>query len=367
MSIIGKAPRGAIAYKFAAEEATTIVKDIVVQVGRTGALTPVAHLKPVTVAGTTVSRATLHNATEVARKDIRIGDTVIIRKAGDIIPEVIKSLPRLRPKNAKPFTMPRRCPICRSPVQSDEKGIIIRCTNQACFSQQCERVLYAISRAAFDIEGLGDKIVEQLMQANLIETPPDLWELTPGDLLSLPGFADVSANKLITMIQSRKKLPLHRFLVALSIPHVGLVTAQDIARRFGTLAKISQATLTELNAIEGIGETVAQAIHNFFAQASTKKLLADYRRVGIKITAERNNGPLKNKTFVFTGNLGDITRDEAKQRVLSLGGSVASTVGQKVDYVVMGEEAGSKATKAKQLGLAILSSTEFKKMLDGAS
>lgn len=364
LGIVGKAPRGAIAYKFAAEEATTIVKDIIVQVGRTGALTPVAHLQPVSVAGTTVSRATLHNAAEVARKDIRIGDTVIIRKAGDIIPEVLKSLPRLRPKTAKPFRMPRRCPICRSPVQSDDKGIIIRCTNKACFSQQRERILHAISRTGFDIEGLGDKIVEQLMQANLIETPPDLWELTPGDLLGLPGFAETSATKLITMIQSRKKLPLHRFLVALSIPHVGLVTAQDIARRFGTLTKVMQATVAELNSVEGIGETVAQAMHDFFTQPATKKLLADYQRVGITVTAVKNDGPLKNKTFVFTGSLGDITRDEAKQRVLSLGGSVASTVGAKVDYVVIGEEAGNKAEKAKKLGLAILTPAHFKKMLE---
>lgn len=364
LGIVGKAPRAAIAYKFAAEEATTVVEDIVVQVGRTGALTPVAHLQPVTVAGSTVSRATLHNAAEVARKDIRIGDTVIIRKAGDIIPEVIKSLPRLRPQSAKPFKMPRRCPICRSPVQSDAKGIIIRCTNKACFSQQRERILHAISRAAFDIEGLGDKIVEQLMQANLIEIPPDLWDLKVGDLLSLPGFAEISANKLITVIQNRKKLPLHRFLIALSIPHVGLVTAQDIARRFSILAKVRQASPAELNAIEGIGATVAQAISDFFAQPATKKLLAAYRRRGIKVTAERNGGPLKNKTFVFTGSLGDITRDEAKQRVLALGGSVASTVGAKVDYAVVGEEAGGKADKAQQLRLTILTPAEFKKMLD---
>lgn len=364
LGIVGKAPRGAIAYKFAAEEATTVVEDIIVQVGRTGALTPVAHLKPVSVAGSTVSRATLHNAAEVARKDIRVSDTVIIRKAGDIIPEVIKSLPRLRPKSAKPFVMPKRCPICRSPVQSDDKGIIMRCTNKACFSQQRERILYAISRAAFDIEGVGEKIVEQLLEANLIETPPDFWELTPGDLLGLPGFADVSAHKLIATIQGRKKLPLHRFLVALSIPHVGLVTAQDIARRFGTLTKVAQAATPELNAIEGVGQTVAQAISDFFKQATTKKLLADYQRVGIKITAEKNNGPLKNKTFVFTGSLGDITRDEAKQRVLFLGGSVASTVGHSVDYVVVGEEAGSKAAKATQLGLQLLTPEAFKKMLE---
>lgn len=364
LGIVGKAPRGAIAYKFAAEEATTVVEDIIVQVGRTGALTPVAHLQPVSVAGTVVSRATLHNAAEVARKDIRVGDTVIIRKAGDIIPEVLKSLPRLRPKTAKPFRMPRRCPVCRSPVQHDDKGIIIRCTNKACFSQQRERIVHAISRPAFDIEGLGDKIVEQLMQANLIETPPDLWDLKTGDLLSLPGFAEISATKLIAMIQSQKTIPVHRFLVALSIPHVGLVTAQDIARRFGTLSRLTQATVTELNSIEGIGETVAQAIHDFFAQPATKKLLADYRRVGIKVTAVRNDGPLKNKTFVFTGSLGDITRDEAKQRVLSLGGSVASTVGAKVDYVVIGDEAGSKAAKARQLNLKILTPAHFKKMLE---
>lgn len=364
LGVVGKAPRGALAYKFAAEEATTIVNNIVIQVGRTGVLTPVAHLQPVSVAGTTVSRATLHNAAEVARKDIRVGDTVIIHKAGDIIPEVVKSLPRLRPKNARPFRMPSRCPICHSPVRVDDGGIIIRCTNKNCFSQQRERLLHAISRSAFDLEGLGDKIVERLLEAGLVKTPPELWDLTVGDLLSLPGFADVSANKLIAIIQSRKKLPLHRFLVALSIPHVGLVTAQDIARRFGTLTKVATATVAELNAVAGVGETVAQAIHDFFEQPATRKLLADYQRAGIKVMAEKNTGPLKNKSFVFTGSLGDLTRDEAKQRVLSLGGSVVSTVGQNVDYVVVGEEAGNKAEQAKKFGLNILTPEAFKKMLE---
>ncbi len=372
LGIIGKAPRGSIAFKFSAEEATTVVEDIIVQVGRTGALTPVAHLRPVRVAGTTVSRATLHNADEVLRKDVRIGDTVVVRKAGDIIPEVVKVLPHLRPKNTRPFKMPVKCPMCGSPVegptprssQSERSGAIIRCPNPACFPRQRERILHAIGRDAFDINGLGEKIVEQLLQEGLIKDPPDLWELEEGDLTPLERFAEKSAQNIVTEIQSHKKVTLTRFLVALGIPNVGLVTALDLAREFGTLKKVQQASLEEFQQISGVGGIVAQSLAEFFSSSEGKELVKKYKKISLQILPEKNAGPLKGKTFVFTGSLGaDLTRDEAKQAVLALGGKVAATVGENVSYVVIGDDAGSKAGKAKKLGLKILTPDSFKKML----
>lgn len=363
LGIVGKAPRGSAAFKFAAEEATTIVEDIVVQVGRTGTLTPVAHLKPVQVAGTTVSRATLHNADEIARKDVRIGDTVIIHKAGDIIPEIVKVLPNLRPAKTKPFKMPSKCPMCGSPVTQAEDGVAIKCTNQGCFSQERERILHAVSRAAFDIEGLGEKITEQLIQEGLIEDAADLWDLTEGDLLPLERFAEKSAKKLIEEIAAKKKFTLSRFLVALSIPHVGTVTAQHMARVFGTLEKLLAASEEALSDVPGVGAKTAPAVHAFLHRPQTKHVLAKYQKFGITITKEKTGGPLSGKTFVFTGSLEGMTRDEAKQRVQALGALTASTVGEKVDYLVAGEEAGSKLKKAKQLGITVLKPAEFDKMI----
>ena len=365
LGIVGKAPRGAMAYKFPAEEATTVVEDIVVQIGRTGVITPVAQLRPVRVAGTTVSRATLHNADEVQRKDIRVGDTVVIRKAGDIIPEVVQSLPGLRPKQAKPFRMPKKCPMCETPLVKDAGGIIWRCPNPDCFPRQRELILYAVSDAAFDIDGVGERIVEQLLTAGLVEDTPDLWSLQAGDLMNLEGFAEVSAEKLVRAIQSRKQISLSRFIVALGIPNVGLVTAQDLARHFGSLAKLQHATKEQLEEVEGIGEVVSESIVHFFARAETKKLLEKYKAAGIKISHEVERGPLAGKTFLFTGSLGDLPRDEARQKVMALGGKVANSVSKKLDYVVVGEDPGSKAEEAKELGLQIIDPEEFRKMIGG--
>ncbi len=364
LGIIGKAPRGSVAFKFAAEEATTIVQDIIVQVGRTGALTPVAHLQPVSVAGTTVSRATLHNADEIKRKDVRIGDTVIIHKAGDIIPEIVQVLPNLRPATAKPFHMPKKCPVCRSSVTQDEDGVVVRCSNADCFPRQREKILHAVSRSAFDIEGLGEKIVEQLLQEGLIEDPADLWDLTEGDLVPLERFAEKSAQNLIKEIANRKTITFSRFLVSLSIPHVGIVTAQQIARQFGTLEKLLAAHLEEIDSIGGVGDKTAPAIHEFLHSAATEKILTKYKHIGLSIQPEQSSGPLKGQTFVFTGSMEDMTRDEAKQKVQSLGGLIASTVGAKVDYLVAGEDPGSKIEKAKKLGVKVLTPREFKKMIE---
>ena len=363
LGIVGKAPRGSAAFKFAAEEATTVVTDIIVQVGRTGTLTPVAHLQPVLVAGTTVSRATLHNADEIARKDVRIGDTVIIHKAGDIIPEIVKVLPNLRPANTKSFTMPTKCPICGSPVTRAEDGVAVKCTNQGCFSQERERILHAVSRAAFDIEGLGEKITEQLIQEGLIEDAADLWDLTEGDLLPLERFAEKSAKKLIEEIAAKKSFTLSRFLVAISIPHVGTVTAQQMARVFGTLGRLLEASQDSLSDVPGVGEKTAPAVHAFLHRSQTKHLLAKYKKFGITVTKEKTGGPLSGKTFVFTGSMAGMTRDEGKQRVQALGGLTASTVGEKVDYLVAGVD--PKLKKAKELGITVLSPAEFDRMIRG--
>ncbi|MEO6078040.1 MAG: NAD-dependent DNA ligase LigA, partial [Candidatus Andersenbacteria bacterium] len=365
LGVVGKAPRGAIAYKFPAEEATTIVEAIDVQVGRTGALTPVAHLTPVRVAGTTVSRATLHNADEVARKDVRLGDTVVIRKAGDIIPEVIRVLENLRPKDSKPFQMPKKCPICGSDIHKDESGIVMRCINPECFVREQQQILYAVGRAGFNIDGLGDKIVEQLLQEGLISNAPDIFRLTEGDLLPLERFAEKSARNVVQEVQLKKQISLSKFLVALGIPNVGNVTAQDIAHEFKTLASVQRATQEQLEALDGIGDKVAQSIVKFFAGDSGKKILADYIDVGVTVLDEVSRGPLAGKTFVFTGSMRAMTREEAKGQVLSKGGRIASTVGKGVDYVVLGEDAGSKEEKAKKLDLHIVSEEEFASLLQG--
>ena len=363
LGIVGKAPRASIAYKFAAEEATTTVEDIVVQVGRTGALTPVAHLAPVDVAGTTVSRATLHNADEIKRKDVRVGDTVIIHKAGDIIPEVVKVLPRLRPPKAKSFRFPSKCPVCDSPVTRDPDGAIYRCTNSQCFPQRREQIIHAVGRSGFDIEGLGDKIIEQLMQAGLIEDPADLWELEVGDLTPLERFAEKKAENIIAEIQAKQKISLTRFLVTLGIPNVGTITAQDIAREFRTLKKIQSATQAQFAAVEGVGEVVAESLAAFFADSKNQELITRYQKHGLTVTPAKSGGPWQGKTFVFTGSLDDMTRDEAKQRVQERGGKVASAVGPDVAYVVVGTDPGSKAAKAKQLKIRTLTPAQFKKML----
>lgn len=363
LGVVGKAPRGSIAYKFTAEEGTTIVNDIVVQVGRTGALTPVAILRPVRIAGSSVSRATLHNAHEVARKDVRVGDTVIVRKAGDIIPEVVSVLPLLRPKDARSYRFPSRCPVCRSPVVSLEGGVIIRCTNDDCFSQRRERILHAVGKDGFDIEGLGEKIIEQFLAEGLVSSVPDLWKLTEEDLISLEGFAELSSKKLVREIQSKKTISLSSFLVVLGIPNVGVVTAQDIARTFRFLEQVRIASREKYMSVDGIGEKVADGIVAFWSDNATKKLLERYSAVDIAVIPERNAGPLSGKSFVFTGSLGTMTRSEAKGLVLAQGGKITGSVGKDVDFAVVGDDAGSKAARAKQLGVHVLTPKQFFKLV----
>ncbi|MAF81029.1 DNA ligase (NAD(+)) LigA, partial [bacterium] len=307
--------------------------------------------------------ATLHNADEIARKDVRVGDTVIIHKAGDIIPEIVQVLPKLRPKAAKKFVMPKECPICKSKVVQIDGGVAHRCSNPKCFPVLREQIIHAVGRQGFDIEGLGDKIVEQLLQEGLIKTPADLWDLTEGDLTPLERFADKSAQNLIQEIGERKTIELQRFIVALGVPNVGTVTAQDLAKEFRTLKKLTKASAEELLSIDGVGEKVADGIVEFFAADDTKLLLKRYGDIGMEVLSGKSGGKLAGKTFVFTGSMEGMTRDEAKQLVLGLGGKVASSVGKDVDYVVVGGDAGSKAKKALQLGLKTIKPTEFSRLV----
>lgn len=367
LGVAGKAPRGAVAFKFPAEEATTVVKDILVQVGRTGALTPVAVLRPVFVAGTTVSRATLHNEQEVHRKDVRIGDTVVLQKAGDIIPEVVNVLPGLRPKGAKEFFMPKKCPICGSPVVREEGGAIHRCTNRGCAAQQERTIRHFVSRAAADIEGVGPKLITKLLEAGLIRDAADLYTLQKEDVAALERYADKSAENIIDSTQGRKKLPFGRFLYALGILHVGSVTANDLAEAFGSLEKLQKASLENILAVEGVGDVVAQSIVDYFHDPKTEKLLKKFRSAGVRIErpAQAVRGPLAGKTVVVTGSLGDLSREDAWEHIRRLGGKVSESVGKSTSLVVIGEEPGSKADKAKKLGIATMTANVFRKLVGG--
>lgn len=367
LGIVGKAPRGAIAYKYPAEQATTIVEDIQVQVGRTGALTPVAHLKPVQVAGSTVSRATLHNEDEIKRLDVRIGDTVIVQKAGDIIPDILQVLKNLRPKNAKNFIFPKKCPACGSPVIRRPNEAAYYCTNKKCFAQERERLYHFVSKKAFDIEDLGPKIIDQLMEENLVANAADIFHLRKSDLLPLERFAEKSADNLISAINKAKHITLSRFIYALGIRHIGEETAIDLAKHFGSLEKIQKAGLEELNNIHEIGDVMAQSIYEFFHDQKNKELIKDLLNSGVHISRDvihhASNTAINNKTFVLTGALTTMTRDDAKDKIRNAGGNISSTVSSKTDYVLAGSEPGSKYAKAKKLGVNIISEKEFLNML----
>lgn len=381
LGVVGKAPRGIVAYKFAAEEVTTKLLDITVQVGRTGTLTPVAVLEPVQVAGTTVSRATLHNEDEISRKDIRIGDTVIVRKAGDIIPEVVAPLPKLRTGSEKTFALPKKCPVCGSPVErvilggggakrrehllgeDEQLGAAYRCANQTCYAVHAEQLRYFVGRAGFDIDGLGPETLDQLLAAEVIQDAADLFDLKEGDLLLLERFAETSAKKLVASIQQSRELPLHRFLVALGIPHVGATTANDLAENFATVAALKQASVDELNHIEGIGQVVAESIHAWFrnpvhAQFLTKLL----QRVRV-LRPVRQSQTLKGKIIVVTGALETMSREEAEALIHTHGGRASGSVSKDTDYVVAGDNPGSKYDKAKKIGVPILAEAEFLKLV----
>lgn len=365
LGVVGKAPRGAVAYKYPAEQATTVVEDIQVQIGRTGALTPVAHLRPVQVAGTTVSRATLHNEDEIARLDVRIGDTVIVQKAGDIIPDIVQGLPKLRTGKERRFHFPKKCPICGSAVERQADQAAYYCSNTFCFAQAREGLYHFVSKSAFDIDGLGPKIIDQLLEHELIRDPADIFALREADLLPLDGFAEVSARNLIQAITAKKRISLARFLYALGIRHVGEETAIALAQHFHALDAITAASLEELEAIHDIGGIVAKSIYAYFAEPAHQKLLKKLAQNGVEIIYQApKRRTLEGKTFVLTGGLSSLTRDEAKDRIRRAGGSISSSVSQKTDYVVAGEDPGSKYDKAKELNVAIINEKELLQMLD---
>ncbi|MEK7631749.1 MAG: NAD-dependent DNA ligase LigA [Patescibacteria group bacterium] len=365
LGTIGKTPRGAIAYKYPAEQATTVVEDIQVQVGRTGALTPVAHLQPVLVAGSTVSRATLHNLDEIRRLDVRIGDTVILEKAGDVIPDVVQVLPKFRTGKEKIFHMPAHCPACNAKVVHPAGEVAYYCTNKHCFAQRMEELQHFVAKNALDIDGLGPKILEQLWHADLIRTPADLFTLTEKDLAPLERFAEKSAANLVESIQDvRKGVDFWRCINALGIRHVGEQTSHDLAEAFGTIAKLRSASLEKLLAVRDVGETVAQSLVAYFADATNRKHLdALLSRLTVRTEKPRIAGPLSGKRVVVTGSLQHFSRDEAKAAIRSAGGEWVSSVSAKTDYVVVGADPGSKAEKAKKLGVRILDEAAFRKLL----
>lgn len=352
LGVVGKAPRGAVAFKYAAEQSTTKVKDIFVSIGRTGAATPVAMLEPVVVAGSTVQMATLHNEGEVRRKDIRIGDTVIVQKAGDVIPEVVKPLPELRDGSEKNFVMPKNCPDCGTQlVKTKETEAVWRCPNNACPSRNWKLIQHFASKGALDIEGLGEKNVIALINAGFIKDPADIYGVKKEDILKLERFADVSAGKLVKAIQSKKNPALNRFIYGLGIRHVGEQTAVDLANHFKILDLLSNSTIDELSEIEGIGEVVAEAIVEWFAQPANQKLLAKFKKLGVEPEkAKQVKGPLSGKSFVVTGTLDNMSREEAAERIRERGGTFQSSVGKETDYLVVGANVGdSKLAKARKL------------------
>ncbi len=383
----GKSPRFGVAYKFPAEEGTSQVEMISIQIGRTGVLTPVAHLTPVTLAGTVVSRATLHNMDEIKRLGVRIGDTVIVRKAGDIIPEVVSVLSGLRTGKEIAFVLPTHCPKCGTKVQrevlGEKQGAVtysaaLYCPNQRCFGKEREALIHAVSRKGLDIVGLGEKIVEQLMDEGLVSDLADIYELTVGDLEPLERFAEKSAEKLVQAIQARKKISLDHFLFALGIRHVGEETAELIAREIAMQKKekmIHPTTLLRLlmsytheawQRVKGIGEKSAESLVGWSQEPVTQKLFERLDEVGLRIelpVISQTLGKFAGLTFVLTGELVHFTRDEAKRRIKELGGTVASSVSRKTDFVVVGADPGSKYDTARELGVPVLDETAFRAKL----
>ncbi|RJQ35422.1 NAD-dependent DNA ligase LigA [Candidatus Parcubacteria bacterium] len=359
---IGKAERWMIAYKFPAEQVTTKVLDIEVQVGRTGALTPVAILQPVAVAGTTVSRATLHNQDEIERLGVRIGDTVIIQKAGDIIPDIVAVLVKLRSGAEKKFNFPKKCPACNSEVIKKAGEVAHYCTNKKCYAQNIESMIHFVSKKGFNIDGLGDSIVAQLIDKGLVLSPADIFSLKTGDLEPLEGFADKKIANLLAAIAQSKNINFSNFIYALGIRHVGEETAIVLARHFTSLVKLRLATQEELENLMDIGPEVAKSIVAWFLE--NKKLLDDLLAQGIKINNnQETSGKLAGKTFLFTGSI-NISRDQAKGMVRNAGGKMVSSVGPSLDYLVVGEDPGSKLIKAKEYkNIKIIDEEQFIKLL----
>lgn len=377
LGFTAKAPRYAVAFKFPAQQVTSQILDITVQVGRTGALTPVAVLKPTEVGGVTVSRATLHNEDEINRKDIRIGDTVIIQRAGDVIPEVVEVLKDLRTGHEKHFHMPKVCPSCGSPVARKDDEVAYRCTNRACYAQKAEHITHFVARSAMNIDGVGEKVITQLLEYDLIADPADLYELTSTDLMALPLFKEKKTENILEAIEKSKRVPLDRFLFALGIRYLGEQGSAEFAAYLlekkhaahytitDLIHETGKLTVEELSNLEGIGEKVAESLHRYFHDARTIELLKKLHHVGIEIIIEHSSAkkPLSGKSFVITGSLESMSRDEAKEKIKSLGGKVLSSITHDTSFLVVGTDPGSKLKKARELGIKTLDENEFLKLV----
>lgn len=372
LGFVSRAPRFAIAHKFPAEEAITTVVDIEIQVGRTGALTPVARLEPVAVGGVTVTNATLHNEDEVRRKDIRIGDCVIVRRAGDVIPEIVANVPERRPSNAHEFIMPTNCPVCGSAIVRPEDEAVARCAGGwlTCAAQRKGGLLHFVSRRAMDIEGLGEQLVEQLVDRGLVTTPADFFKLSLVTLSDLDRMAKKSAQNILDALEKSKKTTLARFIYALGIRHVGESTAKSLARHFGNLDALLTADEAQIVSVNDIGPVVAQSILSFFSDPLNRQLIDQLRDSGIhweEGEPDQTTDLLAGKTFVLTGTLPTLSRDDARAMIEAAGGKVAGSVSKKTTYVVAGDEAGSKLTRAEELGIAILDEEMFLKLVESGS
>ncbi|HXZ98805.1 MAG TPA: NAD-dependent DNA ligase LigA [Candidatus Binatia bacterium] len=371
LGAVSRSPRWAIAYKFPPEERETEVLDIAVYVGRTGTCTPVAHLEPVKVAGSTVQRCTLHNEDEVARKDVRVGDTVVLHKAGDVIPEIVRVVLEKRPRDSRAWVFPGRCPTCGSELIREEGEVARRCLNPLCPAQRRERILHFASRSALNVEGLGPAIVDALLEEGMIEDAADLFTLTQPQLaeLRLEGkrVGDSSAQRLVGILEDRRRAPLHRLINALGIPHVGEHNATALAAHFGSLERLSGASDQDLLEVEGIGPTVAPAIARWFRDDDAGKLLRKLAGVGVRAEETRlAEGPWVGQTWVLTGSMDSMTRPDAEERIRRLGGNPGSSVSRKTHTVVAGPGAGSKLEKARRLGVRVIEEAAFLEELEAA-
>lgn len=370
-----KSPRWAMAYKFAPEQAETILEKIAIQVGRTGALTPVANLRPVLLAGTMVQNASLHNADEISRKDIREGDWVVVQKAGEIIPQVIAVRKEKRPADSKPYTFPTHCPECQTKAVRNDKEVVWRCPNYTCPPKVRRRLEHFAAKGSLDIEGLGEAVVQQIVEKSLAAEPADLYKLTYDHLRTLDKFGDKSARNLLSAIEASKTAELWRVINGLGIPDVGAQTAKDLARRFGTLETLMDASAEKLQEVTGVGKEVAASIRAYFENTEQRAIVEQLLLVGLKPTPPPGtaasgsavNEAVFGKSFVLTGTLPTLSRDEAAALIEAAGGRVAGSVSKKTDYVVAGESAGSKLAKAEQLGIKILDEESLKELLSPTS
>ena len=368
LGFVARAPRWAIAHKFPADEEMTTVRAIEWQVGRTGALTPVARLEPVFVGGVTVSNATLHNIDELKRKDVRVGDTIVIRRAGDVIPEVVRVIVEKRPAKSSSVRLPQKCPVCGSPVEREEGAAVARCTGAlTCPAQLKESLRHFASRRALDIEGLGSKLIDQMVDSGLVRNPGDLFRLTAGQLANLDRMGERSAANLVESFEHSKQTTFARFLHALGIRDVGEATAEALARHFGTLDSLRGSSMEEIEEVPDIGPITARHVHAFFAEPRNARVIDALIQHKVRWPAAQRpsagNSPLSGKTVVLTGKLSTMSRDEAGDYVRELGGKVASSVSKNTDYVVVGDDAGSKLKKATQLGVKVLEEDEFLKLI----